>query len=350
MKRLIISILTFPNLAASALSRFSTAVFSLSLLVTVAFFYKDYQTFLETSLSIKNQTVFEVLPGMSFADVNTRLKKLGLIKKTGYFKILALHTKKANDIKSGEYLITPELNPIGLLKLLVSGKVIQYSFTILEGWQISDMTQAVNLTDLLEHTLELDRSEDIMTQLGYANEVAEGLFFPDTYNFPKGTTDKEFLQRAHLRLHEILDEEWQSSAKDLPYKTPYEALIMASIIEKETSLASERKTIAGVFIRRLNKGMKLQTDPTVIYAIGKEFDGDIRKKDLNIDSLYNTYRYKGLPPSPIALVGREAIHAALHPEKGKSLYFVAKGDGSHYFSETLKEHNRAVTKYQLKKK
>ena len=125
---------------------------------------------------------------------------------------------------------------------------------------------------------------------------------------------------------------------------------MASIIEKETSLASERKTIAGVFIRRLNKGMKLQTDPTVIYAIGKEFNGDIRKKDLNIDSLYNTYRYKGLPPSPIALVGREAIHAALHPEKGKSLYFVAKGDGSHYFSDTLKEHNQAVVKYQLKKK
>ena len=324
-------------------------VLSLSFLVTIAFLYKEYQTFLETSLSIKKQIIFEVLPGMSFSDVNKKLKKLDLIKKTGYFKILALHTRKTNNIKSGEYLLKPELNPVDLLNLLVSGKVIQYSFTIVEGWQVADMVQAINLTDLLEHTLYFDGSENIMIQLGYPNKVTEGLFFPDTYNFPKGTTDKEFLQRAYLRLHDVLNEEWQSSAKDLPYKTPYEALIMASIIEKETSLASERSTIAGVFIRRLNKGMKLQTDPRVIYAIGKEFNGDIRKKDLNIDSPYNTYRYKGLPPSPIALVGREAIHAALNPEKGKSLYFVAKGDGSHYFSDTLKEHNQAVVKYQLKK-
>lgn len=211
------------------------------------------------------------------------------------------------------------------------------------------MIQAIHATDLIEHTLLSDEPENIMIELGYAGNVAEGLFFPDTYNFPKGTTDKAFLQRAYQRLHDILDEEWQARAENLPYKTAYEALIMASIIEKETGLASERSTIAGVFVRRLNKKMKLQTDPTVIYAMGKQFNGNIRKKDLDIDSPYNTYRYKGLPPSPIALVGREAIHAALHPEKGKSLYFVAKGDGSHYFSETLKEHNRAVAKYQLNK-
>ena len=212
------------------------------------------------------------------------------------------------------------------------------------------MLQAIHATNLLEHTLHVYEPENIMLELGQADKVAEGLFFPDTYNFPKGTTDKAFLRRAYQRLHDVLDQEWQTRSENLPYKTPYEALIMASIIEKETGLASERSTIAGVFVRRLNKKMKLQTDPTVIYAMGKQFNGNIRKKDLSIDSPYNTYRYKGLPPSPIALVGRDAIHAALHPEPGKALYFVAKGDGSHYFSETLVEHNRAVAKYQLNKR
>ncbi len=320
------------------------------LVVTTALLYKEYQSFLNTPLSIEKQTVFEVEPGMSFTDVNSKLKSLNLSADTAYFKILARHTGKANKIKSGEYLLSPGLTPNDLLNVLVSGKVIQYSFTLLEGWQIREMILAINATDLIEHTLLSDDSESIMIELGYSDKVAEGLFFPDTYNFPKGTTDKEFLLRAYQRLHDVLNEEWQARAENLPYKTAYEALIMASIIEKETGLASERSTIAGVFVRRLNKKMKLQTDPTVIYAMGKQFNGNIRKKDLDIDSPYNTYRYKGLPPSPIALVGREAIHAALHPEKGKSFYFVAKGDGSHYFSETLKEHNRAVAKYQLKKK
>ena len=187
-----------------------------------------------------------------------------------------------------------------------------------------------------------------MSELGYPDLMPEGLFFPDTYYFPKGTTDIAFLQRAYQRLKVVLDEEWQQRDANLPYQNAYEALIMASIIEKETGLASDRGTIAGVFVRRLNKNMKLQTDPTVIYAMGKQYNGNIRKKDLDIDSPYNTYRHKGLPPGPIALASREAIHAALHPEDGKSLYFVAKGDGSHYFSENLTEHNRAVAKYQLK--
>jgi len=319
------------------------------LIVTVALIYKEYQSFLSTPLSIEKETILEIEQGMTFTDVTNKLKNLGLMKDTRYFKFLARQTRKANKIKSGEYLMPTGLTPFELLNLLVSGKTIQYSFTLLEGWQAREMMQAVNATDLLQHTLQAGELENLMPELGHADEVAEGLFFPDTYNFPKGTTDKSFLQRAYKRLHHILDEEWITRAENLPYKTPYEALIMASIIEKETGLASERSTIAGVFVRRLNKNMKLQTDPTVIYAMGNQFNGNIRKKDLNIDSPYNTYRYKGLPPSPIALVGREAIHAALHPEKGKALYFVAKGDGSHYFSETLKEHNRAVAKYQLNK-
>lgn len=320
------------------------------LIVTATLLYKEYQTFLVTPLSIEKETVFVVEPGMSFKVINNKLKMLRLTEDNTYLTILARYSGKANKIKSGEYLFPPGLNPIELLNLLVSGKVIQYSFTLLEGWQLREMMQAIRATDLIEQTLLSDEPEDILIELGYSDKVAEGLFFPDTYNFPKGTTDKEFLLRAYQRLHYILDEEWQARAEKLPYKTAYEALIMASIIEKETGLASERSTIAGVFVRRLNKKMKLQTDPTVIYAMGKQYNGNIRKTDLDIDSPYNTYRYKGLPPSPIALVGREAIHAALHPEKGKSLYFVAKGDGSHYFSDTLKEHNQAVAKYQLKKK
>jgi UPF0755 protein len=320
------------------------------LIVTTALLYKEYQTFLVTPLSIEKETVFVVEPGMSFKDINNKLKMLRLTEDNTYLTILARYSGKANKIKSGEYLFPPDLNPIELLNLLVSGKVIQYSFTLLEGWQLREMMQAIHASDLIEQTLLSDEPENVLIELGYSDKIAEGLFFPDTYNFPKGTTDKEFLLRAYQRLHDILDEEWQARAEKLPYKTPYEALIMASIIEKETGLASERSTIAGVFVRRLNKKMKLQTDPTVIYAMGKQFNGNIRKKDLDIDSPYNTYRYKGMPPSPIALVGREAIHAALHPEKGKSLYFVAKGDGSHYFSDTLKEHNQAVAKYQLKKK
>jgi UPF0755 protein len=202
---------------------------------------------------------------------------------------------------------------------------------------------------VLIKTLSDTDGKTVMSALGYPEVHPEGRFFPDTYHFPSGMTDIEFLQRAYDTMVAVLDEEWQQKAEGLPYKTADEALIMASIIEKETAVASERVTIAGVFVRRLQKGMKLQTDPTVIYAMGENYNGNIRRKDLKTDSPYNTYVVAGLPPTPIALPGVEAIHAALHPEQGETLYFVAKGDGSHYFSKTLKEHNRAVAKYQLGK-
>jgi len=262
---------------------------------------------------------------------------------------LARCSDRANKIKSGEYSLTPGLLPDELLNIFVSGKVVQYSMTLIEGWQIHEMLQAIKSNDILEKRLNSYKPDTLMKELAYSETIAEGLFFPDTYHFPKGTSDVDFLKRAYQRLQDVLDEEWQQRDPNLPYQSPYEALIMASIIEKETGLASERGAIAGVFVRRMNKKMKLQTDPTVIYAMGRQFNGNIRKKDLDIDSPYNTYRYRGLPPSPISLVGREAIYAALHPEDGKSYYFVAKGDGSHYFSENLTEHNRAVAKYQLKK-
>jgi UPF0755 protein len=189
-----------------------------------------------------------------------------------------------------------------------------------------------------------------MVRLGLAGEHPEGRFFPDTYYYTRGMSDVQLLQRAYQTMTQFLARAWQERDPDLPYQKPYEALIMASIIEKETGAPDERRQIAGVFVRRLQKHMRLQTDPTVIYGIGADFDGNLRRRDLTTDTPYNTYRRRGLPPSPIAMPGAEAIIAALHPDDSDKLYFVARGDGSHYFSATIEEHNRAVRKYQLKRK
>ncbi|HIF51066.1 MAG TPA: endolytic transglycosylase MltG [Thiotrichaceae bacterium] len=321
----------------------------LFILVTAGLLYLDYQKFLQTPLNIEQDMVFAIESGMNFSDLNKKLKAKNIIEKDRYLKILARCTDRANKIKTGEYNLSPGLLPDQLLNTFVSGKVVQYTMTLVEGWQTHEVLDAIKLNNILETNLKSYNPDTLMAELAYPEIVAEGLFFPDTYNFPKGTSDIDFLKRAYLRLQKVLDEEWQQREANLPYQNSYEALILASIIEKETGLASERATIAGVFVRRLNKKMKLQTDPTVIYAMGRQFNGNIRKKDLDINSPYNTYRYKGLPPSPISLVGREAIYAALHPEAGNSYYFVAKGDGSHYFSDTLAEHNRAVVKYQLRR-
>ena len=325
-----------------------SSLLTVMVITTVILLYDDYQTFLATPVKTDQTINFNITPGMTFNDINRQFKERGLIDNSRYFKFLARHGNKAHEIKSGEYEIHPGLMPKDVIDLFVSGKVIQHTFTLIEGWNINELLNAVKNNDVLIKTLNYDDTGNLMAELGCPETNPEGMFFPDTYHFPRGTTDKQFLLRAYQRLQDVLNEEWEQRAENLPYKTPYEALIMASIIEKETGLASERKTIAGVFVRRLDKNMKLQTDPTIIYAMGQQFDGNIRKKDLDIDSPYNTYRYKGLPPGPIALVGREAINAALHPEDGTALYFVAKGDGSHYFSDSLKEHNKAVAKYQLK--
>ncbi len=321
----------------------------LLLLIIAILFYMDYQKFLDTPIHIEQPLVFNIQAGMSFMEINNSLQAAGIIGKQHYLSIYARHSGQAHRLQSGEYELTVGLTPKTLLALFVAGKVTQYSLTIIEGWSLRELLQALHENNHLDKVLDDDPNK-LMQQLGLSEQSIEGLFFADTYRFPKGTTDKAFLQKAHRTLQTILAQEWQNRAEGLPYQNAYEALIMASIIEKETGLASERQQIAGIFIRRLQKNMKLQTDPTVIYAMGKQFDGNIRKKDLQIDSPYNTYRYKGLPPSPIAFVGREAIHAALHPDDGKALYFVAIGDGSHYFSATLSEHNRAVARYQLKRR
>ncbi len=309
------------------------------------------KTFAATTLNSSQANItYMVEPGSTLNRVARDLKDKGLITKPRNMVWLAHWEGMANSIKAGEYLLEPGITALEFLNHLVSGKVIEYSLTVVEGWNIHQMLQAVRASEYLNHSMDALDAVQVMEKLGLGIQHPEGRFFPDTYHFTRGMSDLAFLKRAYHAMNVRLQQEWENRIVGLPYKNSYEALIMASIIEKETAVASERQTIAGVFVRRLVKGMRLQTDPTVIYGLGEAYDGNIRRRDLQKDTPYNTYRRSGLPPTPIAMPGVESIHAALHPEQGTALYFVAKGDGSHYFSSTLEEHNKAVIKYQLKGK
>lgn len=311
----------------------------------------DYDSFKLTPLTVPAEGMsIEVPSGHSVRAIAENLAAKQIISSPLYFEIMARLSGAAARLQAGEYHIAPGMLPETLIQFLASGKVIQHSLTIIEGWSFSQLMAAVQSNKILEQTLSGKTAPEIMSLLQRADEHPEGRFLPDTYKFPRGMTDLEFLKRAYANMQETLLREWKSRAKDLPYKKPYEALIMASIVEKETGVAAERPRIAGVFVRRLQQGMRLQTDPTVIYGMGNTFDGDIRVKDLRKDTVYNTYTRDGLPPTPIAMPGADAIHAVLHPAEGKELFFVSKGDGSHHFSVTLKDHNRAVGEYQLKRK
>lgn len=238
-----------------------------------------------------------------------------------------------------------------LLRRLDAGEVIRRSVTLVEGWNFNQVRQQLARAERLQQTLDPEASnEHVMTALGLDGIHAEGRFFPDTYQYTFGMSDREVLLRAYQRMEDVLDEVWQKRANDLPIDTPYEALILASIVEKETGVPRERGQIAGVFSRRLNMGMRLQTDPTVIYGMGEAYEGNIRRSDLREPTAYNTYTIDGLPPTPIAMPGRESLEAAVNPQSGSSLYFVARGDGSHIFSDSLREHNRAVQQYQIRQR
>ena len=306
-----------------------------------------YQTFIRTPVAIQGDSmVFEVQRGMGLRALAQQLVAAQVLPDPYVFLALAYHTRKGGQLKSGEYELRNGMTPPQLLDLLTSGKVIQYSLTLIEGWTFRQVLAALAADPVLTGDLLGLTDEEIMAQIGRPGEHPEGQVFPDTYLFPRGTAAIDLVKRASTRMEAVMNEEWPRRAEGLPFKTPYEALILASIVEKETGLASERPEIAGVFVRRLQRGMKLQTDPTVIYGMGAAFDGNIRRSDLAADTPYNTYVHAGLPPTPIALPGRAAIRAVLHPAAGESLYFVAKGDGSHAFSATLEEHNRAVRHYQ----
>jgi len=264
---------------------------------------------------------------------------------------LARFQKRAHLIKAGEYLIHKGTTPQEFLDILIAGKTIQYSLMIPEGWNFRQMIAAIKKHPQLIQTLKSTDSATIMKTLGKPKQHPEGRFFPDTYHFPSRTTDVEFLQRAYRQMEIELKAAWEKRQENLPITTPEEALILASIIEKETGVAEERPLIAKVFINRLKKNMLLQTDPTIIYGLGESFDGNLRTDDLkNKKNPYNTYVHSGLPPTPIALPGRASLLAAINPVKSDALYFVAKGDGSHYFSKTYQEHKCAIIEYQLKGK
>ena len=290
---------------------------------------------------------YEIRAGDNLTRVSRQLYLANVIEHPRYLVWLGKIKGTANDIKTGEYLFEPGTTADQLLEQIVAGNTIQYTATIVEGWNFWEMMAALNQNEHLEHTLKGLTPSQVMKKLGKPDEHPEGRFLPDTYHFPRGTTDVAFLKRAYEAMETALAEVWQQRKDDLPLKTPYEALILASIVEKETAVPSERQAIAGVFVRRLIKKMRLQTDPTVIYGLGEKFDGNLRKRDLVNDTPYNTYRHRGLPPTPIAMPGMDALKAAVNPAEGDALYFVARGDGSHKFSATLEQHNNAVIKYQL---
>lgn len=311
----------------------------------------DMQNFLGAPMQVPEEgTVIEVKPGSNLTRIVNDLGQKNIINKPHYLRWYARWQEGADKIHTGEYKIEAGTTPKQFLAMLIEGKVLQYSITIVEGWTFKQLIQAVNENPYLSHELAGLGDEAIMTKLGYKGEHPEGRFLPDTYAFPRGMSDIAFLNRAYQAMENYLATVWPDRDVGIPVTSPYEVLILASIVEKETGLASERKAIAGVFSRRLQKRMRLQTDPTVIYGMGDSYDGNIRKRDLLADNPYNTYKISGLPPTPIAMPGRDAIDAVLHPAEGSELYFVSKGDGSHHFSATLEEHNEAVIKYQLKGK
>ena len=296
---------------------------------------------------LQQKTTFEVPRGASTRSVASTLHARGLLDQPQIWVVWSRLTRSDSALKAGEYELQPGLTPRGLLALLSSGQVLLHSITFIEGSTFADVRNALVASDAVNNE-NVNRSDaDIMRALGEPEVHPEGQFFPDTYRFPRGTTDLELLAIAHRRLQDELNKAWAQRAADLPLASAYEALTLASIVEKETALERERAQIAGVFVERLRRGMRLQTDPTVIYGMGVSYDGNIRRADLSRDTPYNTYTRPGLPPTPIAMPSLESLHAAVQPDVSGALFFVATGagDGSHYFSKTLAEHNLAVRRY-----
>ncbi len=305
---------------------------------------------LGSKLSLNQPIIYEIPTGQSLVGVTGDLTRMRILERPVFLIWHARLTGTASMIKAGEYQLSPDLSAAEMLELFVSGRVFQRSLTIVEGWTFRELLDAVGSAPTLESTLDDIAPENMMAKIGFPDTHPEGRFLPDTYHFPKGTTDADFLIRAYRAMEHYLDKTWRGRDAGLPLETPYDALILASIVEKETAIPEERERIAGVFVQRLRKGMRLQTDPTVIYGIGAAFDGNLRRRDLDRDTPYNTYTRKGLPPTPIANPGTAAIDAVMHPLVDGSLYFVAKGDGSHHFSATYEEHTQAVTRFQLRGK
>jgi len=321
---------------------------ALALLAAAAWFFgqRYIASVMHTPGPHKSAVTLEVRPGMGVRAVLTELERAGALQNAGAVA-LELRRRGSPTIKAGRYEIPARATPAEILAQLAAGRVVLESLTIVEGWTFADMRRAIAKHAEIDHTLAGKTDAELMRAIGHAGEQPEGRFLPDTYRFAAGSTDVAILRLAYDRLQTVLTDAWDKRTDNLPLKSPYEALILASIVEKETGLARERPQIAGVFTSRLRKGMRLQTDPTVIYGLGERYDGNIRERDLRSDTPYNTYTRSGLPPTPIALAGADAIVAATQPLVTGHLYFVATGlpDGSHAFSRTYEEHNKALQQY-----
>lgn len=316
----------------------------LLLMMAIGWSLITYQSVLNTPV-LQREITFEIEKGDSLNKIIGKLTEQGLNINPIWLKTYVYRHGVFNKLKAGEYELTANITIPELITIFVEGKSKKYSITFPEGWSLKEVLQEVKKQPFIKPTLNYEISS-IPQQLEMTEKHPEGWLFPDTYFYEKNALDVSILKRAYRKMQGVLAEEWQNKAQNLPYKTPYEALIMASIIEKETGVKNERQMIAGVFVRRLNKGMLLQTDPTVIYGMGESYQGNIKATDLTTATPYNTYIIQGLPPTPIAMPGRDAIHAALHPDQEEFLYFVAKGDGSHQFSKSMAEHNKAVNEFQ----
>lgn len=305
---------------------------------------------LEQPLNITQEEFLDVPNGATPSGTFNRLEADGVLDDAFWLRLYWRFNLASQPLHSGEYRMVPGMSAQGLIGLWQRGEVVQYSLTLVEGWNFRQVRAALAKNDKLEQTLAGLSDSEVMEKLGHPGVFPEGRFFPDTYRFVRGMSDADLLKKAYDRLDDVLAKEWSKRSPDAPYTDPYQALIMASLVEKETGVPEERGQIAGVFVRRLQVGMLLQTDPTVIYGMGERYTGKLTRSSLKEPTPYNTYVISGLPPTPIAMVGREAIHAALNPVSGSSLYFVARGDGSHVFSDDLDAHNTAVREYQLKRR
>ncbi len=334
---------------APVIRRLTLAAAGVALIAAVAWFGGRawLAGYLETPLVLDAPRILEVPAGASLKGITRDLARDGVLRHPAVLTEWARYTGDAAKIRAGEYEITPETSHAGLVDLLVRGQAVLHSITLVEGWTFAQVRDALAAHPALTATGTAADPEALMAELGQPGMHPEGWVLPETYRFARGTQDVVILRQAHEAMQSALASAWEARAADLPLEDPYDVLILASIIERETGLDAERGQVAGVFVRRLNKGMRLQTDPTVIYGLGDDFDGDLKRADLRRDTPYNTYTRRGLPPTPIAMPGRASLDAAVQPADGNALYFVAtgKGDGSHKFSATLQEHNQAVAEY-----
>lgn len=325
----------------------SLLAFVLLLALTLGLFFILLNQQINKPINLTQSTLITVAAGESISSFSKKLVNKGWITERFWLRSYARLYPKESQIKVGTYQVPAKISLLSLLNILVLGKEHQFSLTFIEGTTFKQWLSLIAKQDQLKHTLSDQTPAQIASLLGIKQHNPEGWFFPETYAFTAGTTDIAILKRAYNQMKVHLEQAWQNRALSLPYKNSYQALIMASIAEKESSLIKELPLISAVFVNRLNKKMRLQTDPTVIYGLGERYQGNITRRHLREKTAYNTYRINGLPPTPIAMPGLSAIEAVMHPAQSDYLYFVSMGNGAHVFSDTLAEHNKAVSTYQL---